>query len=106
MKLFQSRLQSQQAEWSRTGKLSIGHVLHKYLTRICRIDYKSEYKLPFSLCFLSKKKLKSVLGYFDEVISVTVAIQQAEWSRTGKLSIGNVLPKYLTRICRIDYKRE
>src|ERR1700733_12302719 len=74
MKLFQSRLQSQQAEWSRTGKLSIGHVLHKYLTRICRIDYKSEYKLPFSLCFLSIKKLKGVLGYFDEVISVTVAI--------------------------------
>ena len=32
--------------------------------------------------------------------------QQVEWSSAWKRSIGNVFPKYLTRIRRIDYKRE
>ena len=57
-------------------KQSIGNVFPKYLTRLCRSDYKREGKLPFSLCFLCLKKRKGVLGDFGEVISVTVAIQQ------------------------------
>jgi hypothetical protein len=58
-------------------RYEIGNVFLQYLTRIRRIDYKRSHLLPVFLCFLCLKKMKGVLGYFGEGISVTVVIEEA-----------------------------